>query len=210
MNSPKKDLHLSQDPASPRPGTSARGGSSIGAELAQTIQVHPSPAIVYIYGAMFLGVLFAKSVLFVDVGWFDGDAGGWAPWLWRTLVVIGVLVLGYHYLARITSVYEINPLEISTDIGILSKRRDAAPLNRITNFQVDRPFVQRLLGQANLLVDTAGGDGVELKLKEMKRKDAEQFAKLLTLQLGQQKIVEAGSDQHLRSARSNALDSIAE
>jgi len=200
-----------QDPLPPPDNASfPRDGSAAGADLSQAIRVHPSPAIVYIYLAMFIGALVLKSVVFVDLGWFDDGSAEWASWLWRALVVMGVLVLGYHYLARITSVYEINPLEVTTDIGILSKQRNAAPLNRITNFRVDRPFVQRLLGQANLMVDTAGGDDIELMLTEMKRKDAERFAKILTLQLGRQKIVEAGSDSSLRSARSSALDSISE
>ena len=182
MKSPQQDPLPFSDPSS-----STRGGSSTDTELSQTIRVHPSTAIVYLYGAMFLGVLVAKTVIFVDVGLFDGTSGEWASWLWRTLALVGVLVLGYHYLARITSVYEINALEVTTDIGIFSKRRNAAPLNRITNFQVDRPFLQRLLGQANLLVDTAGGDGIELALNEMNRKDAEQFAKILSYNWGDKK-----------------------
>jgi uncharacterized membrane protein YdbT with pleckstrin-like domain len=114
-------------------------------------------------------------------------------------------VLGYQYLARVTSVYEITPLEVTAEVGILSKQRDSAPLNRITNFRVERPFIQRILGQANLLVDTAGGDEVELTLLEMRRNDAEKFAKLLSVRLGQQKIAEAGDDETLRMEREQEL-----
>lgn len=167
----------------------------------EPLKVHPSPAIVYLYIALFAAVLAGlKLVMTYQLGW---SAEGTIAW--RVAVLIGVVVLGYQYLARVTSVYEVTPLEVSTEIGILSKQRDSAPLNRITNFRVERPLIQRLLGQANLLVDTAGGDGVELSLLEMRRPDAERFAKLLSLRLGQQKIVEAGDDEQLRTEREQAL-----
>jgi uncharacterized membrane protein YdbT with pleckstrin-like domain len=157
--------------------------------------------MVYVYLFLFAVVLLCfKLLMTYQFGWSEEAALGW-----RVTVLLGVLVLGYQYLARVTSVYEITPLEVTAEVGILSKQRDSAPLNRITNFRVERPFIQRILGQANLLVDTAGGDEVELTLLEMRRNDAEKFAKLLSVRLGQQKIAEAGDDEKLRMEREQEL-----
>jgi uncharacterized membrane protein YdbT with pleckstrin-like domain len=157
--------------------------------------------MVYVYLFLFAVVLLCfKLLMTYQFGWSEEAALGW-----RVTVLLGVLVLGYQYLARVTSVYEITPLEVTAEVGILSKQRDSAPLNRITNFRVERPFIQRILGQANLLVDTAGGDEVELTLLEMRRNDAEKFAKLLSVRLGQQKIAEAGDDETLRMEREQEL-----
>ena len=157
--------------------------------------------MVYVYLFLFAVVLLCfKLLMTYQFGWSEEAALGW-----RGTVLLGALVLGYQYLARVTSVYEITPLEVTAEVGILSKQRDSAPLNRITNFRVERPFIQRILGQANLLVDTAGGDEVELTLLEMRRNDAEKFAKLLSVRLGQQKIAEAGDDEKLRMEREQEL-----
>ena len=161
------------------------------------LAVHPSPAIVYLYAALFGVVLVSKFVLLNELEVFES--------LWRVVVAVGGLILVYQYLARVTSIYKISPLEISTDVGILSKQHDAAPLNRITNFRIERPFLQRLLGQANLLVDTAGGDGSEIELHEMRKGDAEAFAKVLSRQLAQLKIAEAAHHPELRAERERAF-----
>jgi len=105
-------------------------------------------------------------------------------------------------------VYEINPLEISIEVGIFSKSRAAAPLNRITNFELRRSLLERIFGLANLLIDTAGSSDVEVGLHSMRLSDAENFAKVLSLNLGQQKIIDAGEDKQLREDRVEAVKDI--
>lgn len=164
------------------------------------ISVHPSGRIPLAYGVLFLIALGIKSWLTWDWEYFELS--------YRSLLLLGVVVVGYQYLSRITSVYSITPLEISLSVGILSKRRRAAPLNRITNFEIDRPFLLRIFGLADLNVDTAGGAEIELELHDMNLSDAEAFSRFLNWHIGQQKVSDADENPQLRRARQAAVSAL--
>ena len=139
-------------------------------EGTSTVQhrVHPSTRYIWLFIAGFLVLLALKVLMLGALPWFTP--------VWRVMVLVGGLLLVYLYLARITTIYEITPLEVAMEEGIFSKVRRTAPLTRITNFEMVRPWYKRILGIADLLVDTAGSSDVELRLEEMALKDAQTFS----------------------------------
>lgn len=169
--------------------------------VGKSLSVHPSALMIQFAFFLFTAALGLLLWYFHGEVWFDSA--------WRIIVALGVLVLGYLYLARITSVYTITPIEVSLEVGILSKKRRAAPLNRVTNFEVNRPLLKRILGLADLHIDTAGGSEIEIELTEMSYQDAKAFERFLSWHIGAQKVAEAGAASRLRESREQALEDIA-
>jgi putative membrane protein len=170
--------------------------------LGKTLAVHPSARIIELALVFFVVVLGLKLWLFHGEPWFD--------YAWRGFLGVGLLWIGYLYLSRITSIYSISPIEVSIEVGIFSKKRRAAPLNRVTNFEVNRPFLKRILGLADLHVDTAGGSEIEIELTEMTLSDALDYQQFLSWHLGAQKAADAGDSPHLRATREAALEKVVE
>ncbi len=169
-------------------------------QLPDNISVHPSGRIAMAWGVLFLSLLGLKSYLTWDWEYFELS--------YRAFLLLGIGVVGYQYLARVTSVYSITPLEISLSVGIFSKHRRVAPLNRITNFEIARPFLLRLFGLADLNIDTAGGAEIELELHDMNLSDAEGFSAFLNWHIGQQKVSDADENPALRQARETAVSAL--
>jgi uncharacterized membrane protein YdbT with pleckstrin-like domain len=72
----------------------------------------------------------------------------------RPFFLIALAVIGYLYASRLTSRYRINPLNASVTKGIFSQSTQTAPLNRVTNSELRRPFAKRFLVLADLMIDT--------------------------------------------------------
>lgn len=167
---------------------------------AEKIRVHPSARLIQLFIGGFLVVLTLMAFFLWEFAWFDV--------LWRVVFGAGVIYLAYLYLSRITSIYEINPIEVSMEIGIFNKRRKTAPINRITNVELNRSLIKRILGLADLHVDTPGGADIELDLTEMDRADAEAFSKLLAWHIGTQKVADADDNVALKRSREAAVKDI--
>jgi len=69
-------------------------------------------------------------------------------------------------------------------------------------------ITQRLVGLADLNIDTAGGADIELKLFEMNKSNAEDFCQFLSWHIGQQKVADADEVPELRAKRQAAVDEI--
>lgn len=82
------------------------------------------------------------------------------------LAVIGLAVLGVRVLVWQRFTYSFDGEVLRVDEGVLSRNRRALDVDRIQQVEVDRGFVQRLLGLATLRVETAGtrGEPVELRV----------------------------------------------
>ncbi len=127
----------------------------------------PSTKLVSIPALFFLSILFIK---FYFLDYYDSEL--MFTFIWRAIVISGALVVGYSYLSRITTRYMIDFMEASICDGIFSKRTLSAPLNKITNYELRRPFMKRLFGLADLYIDTPGTDAVEIKMTELNLKEA--------------------------------------
>jgi uncharacterized membrane protein YdbT with pleckstrin-like domain len=156
----------------------------------------PSLKVWWLYVIGFLSLLIVKFIFFHEFEVFSA--------YWRIVVAIGILILGYLYLERITTIYNLNAIELTGREGVFSKTITRIPLNRITNYESQASFIERLLGLNNLLIDTPGGTGFELKLRQLNHIDAENISARLRQLLAQQKIADAGDNQELRSLRQQA------
>lgn len=159
--------------------------------------VHPSLLIPHIYTCAFLTILVAKFIFGSELVAFSLT--------WKVAVVIGALGIGIAHLKRITTRYSLDAIELVEASGILSRRITRVPLNRITNYQVERSFLERILGIGSLLVDTPGGVGYEIKMRELDSSSISQLESQLGFLIGQQKIAEAAENETLRREREIAL-----
>ncbi len=73
-------------------------------------------------------------------------------------LLLTIITLGFAYLVfyfrRGGIKYRITTQRIVVDSGIFSKKMDQIDLYRVNDFQVDRPFSQRVLGTGNIRITT--------------------------------------------------------
>lgn len=128
--------------------------------------------------------------------------------LYQLTLVAGVIFFGRSYLNCILTRYTATPLQLTVERGILVRTRRAIPLNRITNFELILPLHKSILGLADLHVDTAGGSGVELRMDGLLREHAEDFKRYISVQIGEQKVSDAGDGTDLQERRMAAVEEI--
>jgi uncharacterized membrane protein YdbT with pleckstrin-like domain len=69
------------------------------------------------------------------------------------LVTVGLWLLP-AYLQAISKTYRLTSKRIVVETGILGKRLEQIDLYRVSDYTVDRPFLQRLMGTGNLHLKT--------------------------------------------------------
>jgi uncharacterized membrane protein YdbT with pleckstrin-like domain len=76
--------------------------------------------------------------------------------LWVLLISIFTagIALAYFAIKKKSTSYKITTQRIVIDTGIFSKHLEQVDLYRVNDFQVDRPFAQRLLGTGNIRMQT--------------------------------------------------------
>lgn len=162
------------------------------------IKVRPSLRILTLYITVFLLLLTSLFYFFENSALFE--------LLWRVVIMLGAITIGHAAISRIHTRYTLDPLDLTEISGYFSKRAIKVPLNRITDYQVSRSFLQRLLGLGNIYINTPGGIGYELILRELTEQDLTTMANGLENLFEQQKIADAGRNEALVSARKQALD----
>nr|WP_272931429.1 PH domain-containing protein [Halobacterium noricense] len=119
----------------------------------------------------------------VGVVWafvFAGFAlAGGDPVLLSGVVVLALVVLaalgGYEVAYYRRFEYELTEDTLDIDSGVFSRREREIPLRRVQNVDVTRSFVARLLGLAEVDVETAGGGGTEANLRFVGREEADRL-----------------------------------
>jgi|SRR6478609_666615 uncharacterized membrane protein YdbT with pleckstrin-like domain len=86
---------------------------------------------------------------------FEGHPAvlGSAATLLLVIVTLGIWLLP-AYLKALGRTYRLTTKRIVVETGILSKRLEQIDLYRVSDYTVDRPFLQRLLGTGNLHLKT--------------------------------------------------------
>jgi len=81
-------------------------------------------------------------------------------------VVLGIAAVIGYFVARYRRFeYELTPDTFDIRSGVLSRRQREIPLRRIQNVDISQNVVQRLLGVAQVDLETAGGGGTEAQLQ---------------------------------------------
>ncbi len=101
-----------------------------------------------------------EDVLYVGRGALIPHLGGWL----LVIVTLGLFTL-FFALKRLGRSYRITTQRIVLETGILNKRLEQLDLYRITDFIVERPFAQRLVGNGNLVIRSMDPTTPELKLR---------------------------------------------
>ncbi len=92
--------------------------------------------------------------------------GGLLPSVSALLLCVITLGLGvlYYWIERLGRAYRITTQRIVVERGVFSKRLEQVDLYRITDYVVERPFGQRLMGTGNLLLRSMDPTTPELRL----------------------------------------------
>jgi uncharacterized membrane protein YdbT with pleckstrin-like domain len=127
-------------------------------------------------------------------------------WCYRIALVLCTIIFLRSYLDFLFTRYVVNPLQITVESGILVRRVRAIPMNRITNFDLIVQIHKRLVGLADLHVDSAGGSEVELKMNNLDRDVAESFKRYISMQLGEARADAADDGSPLQDRLRSAID----
>jgi uncharacterized membrane protein YdbT with pleckstrin-like domain len=95
------------------------------------------------------------------------------------LLTIG-LALVYLGLRRLGTSYKLTTQRIVVERGIFSKQLDQIDIYRITDYVVERPFGQRLLGTGNLVIEAMDKTTPVLRLEGLKTDVVALYEKLRT------------------------------
>lgn len=99
-----------------------------------------------------------------------GRGGDRTPILLLVLLLVG---LGVRVLAWQRFRWSFDDDVVRVEQGVLSRSRRVVSVDRIQQVELDRPFVQRLLGVATLRIETAGSDsGPEVELRVLRLDEA--------------------------------------
>ncbi|MGB9965804.1 PH domain-containing protein [Halobacterium hubeiense] len=119
-----------------------------------------------------VGIVWA--FVFAGFAFAGGDA-----LLLSGVVVLAVVVLaalaGYEVAYYRRFDYELTDESLDIYSGVFSRREREIPLRRVQNVDVTRSFVARLLGIAEVDVETAGGGGTEANLRFVGREEADRL-----------------------------------
>jgi putative membrane protein len=91
-------------------------------------------------------------------------------------VVLGIATIFGYFVARYRRFeYELTPDTFDIRSGVLSHRQREIPLRRIQNVDISENVVQRLLGVAQVDLETAGGGGTEAQLRYVGAEQAQRL-----------------------------------
>jgi uncharacterized membrane protein YdbT with pleckstrin-like domain len=110
-------------------------------------------------GAQAQNIMRAEEVIFQDAPALLPSLGS----LLVAIVTVG-LALVYFALRRNGTTYKITSQRIVIDSGIFSKKLDQIDLYRVNDFQVERPFWQRIMGTGNLRLLTSDKTNPEVTI----------------------------------------------
>jgi len=126
------------------------------------------------FRAVSRGVGMAWAFLVGGVALAQGD-----PVLTSGAVVLAVVAIAalvaYEIAYYRRFEYELTDDSLDIRSGVFSRREREIPLRRVQNVDVTRSFVARLLGIAEVDVETAGGGGTEANLRFVGREEAQRL-----------------------------------
>jgi putative membrane protein len=122
-----------------------------------------------------------RVVFFAAVGIVSSSGGDLPP----LPVVAGVVLLAAGlvtvwqtaHVQRFS--YEVTEDTFDIASGVLSRREREIPYERVQNVDISENVLQRLLGLAQVRIETAGGSGTEARLRYVARTEATRLQKLL-------------------------------
>ena len=143
----------------------------------ETLVARPSVKVLVILAVF-------ELVLLGVILYFTFSVPGY-EWCYQVALIVCAIIFIRAYLNYLFTRFVVNPLQITFQSGILVRRERAIPINRITNFDLIVQIHKRIVGLADLHVDSAGGSEVELKMNNLDRDVAESLKSYISMQLGE-------------------------
>lgn len=107
-------------------------------------------------------VSFLAAVIAGAVTTLVEGAPAWADWPVLLVLVLAALWLLARYIRWVTTRLVLTTTRIIERRGVLARTSREIPLGAITELGVRRNFFERIIGTGDLLVESAGRDGVEV------------------------------------------------
>ena len=131
--------------------------------MTTTIELHPAKRILAIYVISFASVVLLLIFIQNSLPPYMSLDPSTLYIAWMLVAICGVVLFGYGLLWRLTSVFTVSSLYVSSTTGILSMKHMRIPVNRIIDYRVDTPLFERILGLASVHIDTAGGENIVMQ-----------------------------------------------
>lgn len=139
------------------------------------VDVKPSLKIPLMYMGLFSLFLILKFVVMNDSPHFVA--------MWRMCVIGGVAIISISLIARLTTHYQIACTEVIESRGILNRTTIRVPIARISNFQVEQSFIQRVLRMGNVKVDSPGSIAFEIRMLDLDKQSIQRVIGALSKRL---------------------------
>ena len=84
-----------------------------------------------------------------------------------SIVSLGLYLI-FRYFKMMGTNYRITTRRLVVESGVLSKKLEQVDLYRVTDYSVERPFGQRLLGTGNLILETVDRSSSQVQVRDIK------------------------------------------
>lgn len=126
-------------------------------------------------GGRAIGLAIAGSILGSMVAeplQATGYLPRWVPFGLILAVTFGLAAVGYEWLRYRHYRYDLTDETLNIDSGVLFRREREIPLGRVQNVDISRSILQRVLGIADVGIETAGGSSTEAALQYVSHAEA--------------------------------------
>lgn len=122
----------------------------------------------YLFGLIFIAGAIVIPIVFDSGNWTDKVSGIQIRYAATIgLILFGLLVMLAGDLDRRKTIYYITNHRVRKVKGIISKKENDIPLNKITNIRITQGIIERIFGFGDVHVDTAGGEDAIIVLDNL-------------------------------------------
>jgi putative membrane protein len=131
-------------------------------------RLHPLTLVFAFWNAV-RNILLPLIVIYIF-----GRRRGSDAYIWIAAIFLG-LPVAWAVIRYFTFTYRIENGELITRHGLLGRTERNIPLGRVQDIRIEQGVLHRLLGMADVFVETAGGRGPEASLSVLAKSEAERL-----------------------------------
>ena len=182
----------SEPPPIPRASGPPPIPSAVAPNWAQSLivegRLHPLTLFFAVWNAI-RGILIPFVIVFL----IRRDKGQ-EVYVWMALLFVGLPTL-LAVVKYFTFTYRVTDTELITQHGVLGRTQRNIPLIRVQDIRVEQRVLHRVLGMAEVHVETAGGKGAEASLSVLARAEADHLREAVFEQIAIAKGLTPARDQ---------------
>lgn len=139
--------------------------------MGTVITIHPAKRLVVLYLVAYSAVLVLLALGLDYLRQHLGLAMFVIELVWEIALVAGIGHLCFILLRHLTSVFTISSEYVAVTTGILSKHHIRISMNKIVDYRVITPLLERILGLGSIFINT--GSNEELMMKHISKDEIE-------------------------------------